>query len=91
MPPDATVRPWLIRVADLDVLGHMNNAAHWAAVEEALDRPTGAMRAELEHGVSIGRHDDVSLHVRTNGDRVETWLTTEGSMASVARVSPLTG
>ena len=37
--------PWPLRFTDFDVLGHMNNAAYWAAVEEELappPRPAGA-------------------------------------------------
>ena len=92
-PPNATVGPWPVRAADLDVLGHMNNAAHWAAVEEVLSRgvaPT-RMRAELEHGVSIGPQHVVSLHSRSCDDRVEIWLTADDRMASVARITPLVG
>lgn len=92
-PPNATVRPWTVRAADLDVLGHMNNAAHWAAVEEVLSlwgAPT-RMRAELEHGVSVEPHHVVVLHVRSNDDRVETWLTADDEMASAARITPLAG
>ena len=90
-PPDAVSRPWTVRLADLDVLGHMNNAAHWAAVEEAMsDRAAPApMRAELEHGGGIESHHDVDLLVRTEGDSIETWLVADGSTASCARVAPL--
>lgn len=50
-PPEATVRPWSFRNADLDVAGHVNNAAYWQAIEEALgavvvERPA---EAEIEH------------------------------------------
>lgn len=51
--PDATVMPWPVRFVDLDLLGHVNNAASWALVEELLaTRPelAGApLRAELEY------------------------------------------
>ena len=33
---DAESRPWTILAVDLDVLGHVNNAAQWAILEEAL-------------------------------------------------------
>jgi acyl-ACP thioesterase len=34
--PDATREPWAVRAVDFDILGHVNNAAYWAPVEEAL-------------------------------------------------------
>ena len=37
-PPHAEGRPWAIRATDLDVLGHVNNAAYWEAVEDELAR-----------------------------------------------------
>ena len=43
-PPGAERTPWPLRYADLDVLGHVNNAAYWEAVEEA------AMR----YGIDLG-------------------------------------
>jgi acyl-ACP thioesterase len=33
-PRDATHSPWRFRAADVDVAGHVNNAAYWAPVEE---------------------------------------------------------
>ncbi len=42
-PPDAPRRAWPLRLSDVDVLGHVNNAAYWQAVEQVLreggDRP----------------------------------------------------
>ncbi len=35
-PSSSTARPWAIRRADLDVIGHVNNAAVWAAVAEVV-------------------------------------------------------
>ena len=52
-PDHASERAWPIRFVDLDVLGHVNNAAQWAPVEEVAHR-TGmkleGVRAQLEHG-----------------------------------------
>lgn len=33
-PPDASRAAWRFRAADVDVAGHVNNAAYWALVEE---------------------------------------------------------
>jgi acyl-ACP thioesterase len=88
----AVTNPWIVRVTDLDVLGHMNNAAHWAAVEEAMNgEPVPSrMRAELEHGVSIEPHHVVELHAHRADGVLETWLTADGAMASVARITAVT-
>jgi acyl-ACP thioesterase len=49
-PADAAAAPWLFRRADLDVADHVNNAAYWAPVEEALlaREDLGALEAEVE-------------------------------------------
>jgi acyl-ACP thioesterase len=49
-PGDAAASPWLFRRADLDVADHVNNAAYWAPVEEALlaREDLGALEAEVE-------------------------------------------
>lgn len=90
-PDDAHDEAWPVRVADLDVLGHVNNAAQWVAVEEALDRAGwdhGPVRAELEHGPGVERGTDVRLRWRAVDGGVDTWLTTDGVAGSVARVRP---
>ena len=46
-PENATSRPWPIRRADLDLAGHVNNAAYWQALEEEeLEAP---LEIEVEH------------------------------------------
>ena len=50
LPGSAEGRPWPLRAADFDTAGHVNNAVHWAAVEDelaGLDWLPG--RAELEY------------------------------------------
>lgn len=92
-PDDVHDDPWAVRLVDLDVLGHVNNAAQWAAVEEALHRggvPHGPWRAELEHGPGVDPGTEVRLRWRCVAGGVDTWLTTDGTAGSVARVRPLT-
>lgn len=91
-PEDVHDDPWPVRFADLDVLGHVNNAAQWMAVEEALDRAgvdREACRAELEHGPGVERATEVRLRWQAVDGGVDTWLTTDGVAGSVARVRPL--
>jgi acyl-ACP thioesterase len=59
-----TARRWSLRATDFDVMGHMNNAAYWAVVEEELMRRRdlrAPLRAELEFRAAIEPADDVRL------------------------------
>jgi acyl-ACP thioesterase len=47
-PADASRTPWRFRAADVDVAGHVNNAAHWAAAEEILMDGPEPRSADLE-------------------------------------------
>ena len=61
--------PWKTRATDVDLLGHINNAAYFEAVEEAcyvrnFDRAAMAnafVIAEYRDGVNLG--DDLAVHV----------------------------
>jgi acyl-ACP thioesterase len=56
---DATVRPWPLRQADFDILGHVNNAAVWQAVTELVIPPFSWV--SVTHHQSLEREDDVTL------------------------------
>ena len=89
---DASQITWSMRACDLDVMGHMNNAAHWAAVVEAADRigvVLPAFRAEMEHIAGVEPHGDLRLWARRAGEGADIWLTVDGATASAARVRPL--
>src|SRR5260370_669334 len=66
-PPPVTggeSRVWPLRVTDLDVLAHVNNAASWAAVEDELGRrePNRLVtRAEMEYRAPVDLDDRVEL------------------------------
>jgi len=66
-PPEGARRaPWPLRVTDIDVLGHVNNAAYWAPVEETLARLAPGRRvarAELEFRSGIEPADAVEVVV----------------------------
>jgi acyl-ACP thioesterase len=83
-PPDrATRAPWPLRVTDVDVLGHVNNAAYWVPVEEMLAaRAPGRRveRAELEFRGGIEPTDTVEMRTEPaddgdDGDELRLWLT----------------
>ncbi len=70
-PPDAAARPWPLRAADLDVAGHINNAAYWQAIEEELGPlPLTALEAEIEHHAAMA--EPALATVLADGER--RWL-----------------
>jgi acyl-ACP thioesterase len=55
----ATTRPWPLREADLDLAGHVNNAAVWQALSEVVHPPVRFVSVTHHH--SLERDDDVVL------------------------------
>jgi acyl-ACP thioesterase len=55
-PAGATQRPWRFRAAELDLAGHVNNAAYWQVLEEELvgGEPRDAATYEIEHRAAAG-------------------------------------
>ena len=94
VPADARVDPWPLRFTDFDVLGHMNNAAYWSAVEQELSRRRDLrppMLAEVEFRVSIEPDDAVEIHACDTDDALEMWMvvgSTVKASAVVARSQP---
>lgn len=81
-PPQAAARsPWPLRATDVDLLGHVNNAAYWHAVEEAL-LPRGRLRAVLEYRAPVDLGDEVEL-TRVDGS---IWLVVRGAVRAAAAV-----
>ena len=58
-PIDAERAPWPLRHSDLDIVGHVNNAAVWQAVSEVVAVPVASVEV-IHHGPVEGGHD-VSL------------------------------
>ncbi|CAN5125961.1 acyl-[acyl-carrier-protein] thioesterase [soil metagenome] len=87
---DAERRPWPLRATDLDALGHVNNAATWAAVEDELAcRARVSVRAELEYPNAIGPVDAVELVTDADADAdgtVRVWLVVSGAVHASAVV-----
>ncbi len=83
-PPDAAARPWPVRRADLDVGGHVNNAAYWQALEEELagwpaERP---LSAEIEHRAACGPGDAELLRA---GDH--RWVVADDTVCASFRLT----
>lgn len=91
----ADVRPWPLRFVDLDLLGHVNNAASWALVEELLAaRPALAsapFRAELEYRDPIEAGASIELVAIDEGPTVSMWARDHrsGHTHLAGRVSPV--
>jgi acyl-ACP thioesterase len=82
-PDDAATQRWPIRWSDLDVVGHVNNAAYWEAVEEVChQRDLVPTFAEVEYAGGIDPGDDVALV--TAGDAI--WLVVDGTVRGSALV-----
>ena len=73
-------RPWPLRRADLDVIGHVNNAAVWQAVAEVFDAPVAAVDV-IHHGAVEEGHE---VHLAVEG--LEMWLLVDGEVRVAARV-----
>jgi acyl-ACP thioesterase len=84
--PAPTVPPslaWPLRAVDVDRLGHVNNAAYWAPVEEVFaGRLGGRLRAVLEYRRPIDLGEHVELAV--DGDLL--WLVVGGEVRAAAQV-----
>ena len=81
-PEDGPRTPWPLRVTDVDLHGHVNNAVHWQAVEDALT-VTGRLRAELDYRQPLDLGDDLEL---ARFDNCLALVTGDGVKA-VARVT----
>jgi acyl-ACP thioesterase len=81
-PPDGVERvPWPLRFSDFDVLGHVNNAVYWAAVEEHLDlkAPTTVV-LEFRGGIDRGQAADVVVQGNS------LWILADGAVAASALI-----
>ncbi|MHB1089088.1 MAG: acyl-[acyl-carrier-protein] thioesterase [Acidimicrobiales bacterium] len=55
-PPGTESTPWPLRRSDLDVVGHVNNAAVWQAVSEVVSGPVASVEV-IHHGPVEGGND----------------------------------
>ena len=88
--PTAPRLTWPLRFTDFDVLGHMNNAAYWSAVEEILSARRhlrAPLRAELEFRVAVEARPALTLLVHDHDDGgVTLWLTGGDAVFATATV-----
>jgi acyl-ACP thioesterase len=102
---DAAAVPvaWPLRASDVDLLGHVNNAAYWEAVEDQLLGGPGSaragagrhpllaapFRAVMEYGAGIAPTAPVTLQVLDTPGRLSVWFTADGVALAAATVFPL--
>lgn len=88
-PGDAVRRPWPTRVTDFDVVGHLNNAVYWDAVEDELARrgvDVLPRAAELEYRAGIDPGETVELAVEDGPEGFSLWHLVDGDVRASARV-----
>ncbi len=83
----ADSRPWPLRVADFDLAGHVNNAVHWAAVEDelAISGWVPAV-AEMEYHRAILPGCAPTLVTDRRDREAAIWLVDDGSLLASARL-----
>jgi acyl-ACP thioesterase len=82
-PAGAARRPWRFRAADLDLVGHVNNAVYWQVVEEELvgAEPAGGVDVELEHRAPADAGEAVVL-----ADGAMRWIVAGGHVVATVRL-----
>jgi acyl-ACP thioesterase len=98
-PVGAAAEPWPLRAVDFDLIGHVNNASYWAAIEQQIEPGTAFAhallgrphRAVMEYGTGIAQGDAVELLVDESDDHLAVWFTVDGAVQAATRVIPLDG
>ena len=69
-------RPWPIRTADHDLLGHVNNAIYWAAIEDATAdaQPPRHTRLEFRKPIDAGTEAVDLVTARGDDGALHAWL-----------------
>ncbi len=83
---------WPLRFSDFDVLDHVNNAAYWQIVEEALAprrHLRDPLRAEVQHRAAIERGATVEVTVVDQSGDLALWIEAGGVVVATAQVQPL--
>lgn len=75
--PSAVERPWQLRHADYDPLGHVHNTAYWEVVADEIGRRPeldGRLRAEAEYRMPVEMDAEVHLLVADEDDAIDVWM-----------------
>ncbi len=84
---DVVAETWQLRRADLDTLGHVNNAAYWAAVEEWLGPFGQPRRARVEYGRGLSPAPRVGIARVQTDEALLLWWLEEGETSPSATAS----
>jgi acyl-ACP thioesterase len=93
-PSDHALRcSWPLRVTDVDLHGHVNNAVHWQAVEHLLQAggpdPRSALRARLDYREALDFGDELQLTFGRDSGHLDIGFVTPTGIKAVASVEPL--
>ena len=92
-PTGRAATPWALRSTDVDLHGHVNNAVHWQAVEDAARRAgvdlAAPLAAELDYRDPIDLADRVELATSVADGEVSLGFCVGDTVRAVARVGPL--
>lgn len=94
----AETMTWSFRRTDLDPFGHVNNAAHWAVLEEVLqsDAAPRVGVGEIEHVAPAEADTPMEVLIDRNGHLDEwggvrtIWTTVDGRVVTALRWTPST-
>jgi acyl-ACP thioesterase len=94
IPRDEVARtPWALRATDVDLHGHVNNAVHWQAVEDALRGSSvdtgGPLVAELDYHHPIDLSDRLEVSTDTSDGGLAVGFRVGETVCAVARVASL--
>ncbi len=94
-PANGPRTPWQLRAADVDLMGHLNNAVYWQTLEELLPRSTVAperpVRGLLEYRQPIDLDDEVEIVEYTDDGWVGCALVSAETVKAVARLEQIDG
>ncbi len=88
-PPAESSVPYEVRFVDFDVMGHMNNAAYWNAVEEVLRVRRDVrhpMRAEMEYRQGIEPQHAPGLITTDDDDGFALWFVDDATTFASSKV-----
>ena len=89
-PGDAPRSAWPLRLSDVDLHGHVNNAVYWQAVEQVLASagldPRQSLVAELDYRDPVDLGDALELATATDEQGVLVGFCVDGAVRAVARV-----
>ena len=59
------IRPYPVRVSDIDIFDHMNNSVYWSVVQDYLSTQPGLLsvplRVTIEHDLPVGLGDELEI------------------------------